>query len=76
MLLSLMKYKQVNIRYICGRNILHHPLDNYGNYSACKTLADNLKIFIEKPAFLYCGALCGVIGTTGCVDDESDFYDL
>lgn len=44
--------------------ILHHPLDNFGDYSTCKTLADRLNINIEKPAFSYCGALCGVIGTT------------
>jgi len=44
--------------------ILHHPLDNYGYYSTCKTLADKLKINIEKPGFLYFGAICGVIGTT------------
>lgn len=43
---------------------LHHPLDNYGHYSTCKTLADKLKINIEKPGFLYFGAMCGVIGTT------------
>ena len=59
--------------YIAGlkeRNIsiyiLHHPLDNYGKYSTCKTLADRLGISIERPAFLYFGALCGVIGTTDC----------
>ena len=46
--------------------VLHHPLDNYGNYSTCKTLADYLHINIEEPAFLYCGALCGVVGTTDC----------
>jgi len=46
--------------------VLHHPLDNFGTYSTCKTLADKLGIIIEKPAFLYFGALCGVIGTTGC----------
>jgi putative NIF3 family GTP cyclohydrolase 1 type 2 len=44
--------------------ILHHPLDNYGVYSTCKTLANKLKINIEKPGFLYYGAMCGVIGTT------------
>ncbi len=44
--------------------VLHHPLDNYGKYSTCKTLADKLKINIEKPGFLYFGAMCGVIGTT------------
>lgn len=46
--------------------VLHHPLDNYGDYSTCKTLADSIKMKIERPAFLYCGALCGVIGTVDC----------
>ena len=46
--------------------VLHHPLDNFGRYSTCGTLADKLKIKIEQPAFLYCGAYCGVTGTTGC----------
>jgi len=44
--------------------VLHHPLDNYGKYSTCKTLADKLKINIKKPGFLYFGAMVGVIGTT------------
>jgi putative NIF3 family GTP cyclohydrolase 1 type 2 len=43
---------------------MHHPLDNYGDYSTCKTLADKLKINIEKAGFLYFGALCGITGTT------------
>jgi len=46
--------------------ILHHPLDNFGKYSTCGTLADNLKISVERPAFLYYGAMCGIIGTTAC----------
>jgi len=46
--------------------ILHHPLDNYGAYSTCKTLAEQLGIVIERPAFLYYGAYCGVVGTTDC----------
>lgn len=46
--------------------VLHHPLDNYGEYSTCKTLADSIGLRIERPAFLYCGALCGVIGTMDC----------
>jgi len=46
--------------------ILHHPLDNFGRYSTCGTLADALGIAVERPAFLYYGALCGVIGTSGC----------
>jgi len=47
---------------------LHLPLDNYGEYSTGKTLADALGIKIEKPFCLYYGALCGVIGTTDCKD--------
>jgi len=46
--------------------ILHHPLDNYGPYSTCLTLAERLGISVEKPAFMYYGALCGLIGTTDC----------
>ena len=38
-----------NIAELKERNIsiyvLHHPLDNYGKYSTCKTLADKLTIF-------------------------------
>ncbi|MEG1256847.1 Nif3-like dinuclear metal center hexameric protein [Clostridium sp.] len=46
--------------------ILHVPLDNYGEYSTSKTLADVLNIEIEKPFKSYCGALSGVIGKTKC----------
>ena len=68
------------IRKLKERNIsvyvLHHPLDNFGKYSTCGTLADNLKIKVEKPAFLYCGAMCGVIGTTHCktINELHDHY--
>jgi putative NIF3 family GTP cyclohydrolase 1 type 2 len=48
--------------------ILHHPLDNFGKYSTCGTLANELKIHVEKPAFLYYGAMCGVIGTAVCAE--------
>jgi len=48
--------------------VLHHPLDNYGDYSTCKTLADRIGLHVERPDFLYCGALCGVIGTIDCSD--------
>ncbi|MEG0307513.1 MAG: Nif3-like dinuclear metal center hexameric protein [Clostridium sp.] len=41
---------------------LHVPLDNFGEYSTSKTLADALDIEIEKPFKAYCGALSGVIG--------------
>ena len=56
--------------------ILHHPLDNYSKYSTCGTLANELKINILKPAFLYMGAYCGVIGTTECksIDELSHCY--
>ncbi|MDD4415084.1 MAG: Nif3-like dinuclear metal center hexameric protein [Oscillospiraceae bacterium] len=54
--------------------ILHHPLDNFGKYSTCRTLADKLNIVIEKPAFLYFGAMCGVIGTTEC-DTVSELHE-
>lgn len=45
---------------------LHVPLDNFGEYSTSKTLADILDIEIEKPFKNYCGALSGVIGKTTC----------
>jgi len=56
--------------------VLHHPLDNFGKYSTCGTLADNLKIKVEKPAFLYFGAMCGIIGTTHCntISELHDHY--
>jgi len=46
----------------------HYPLDNYGEYSNSKTLAEALDIIIEKPFAEFSGALCGVIGTTNCKD--------
>lgn len=46
----------------------HYPLDNYGEYSNSKTLAEALDIVIEKPFAEFSGALCGVIGTTNCKD--------
>lgn len=55
--------------------VLHHPLDNYGKYSTCKTLADKLKISIETPAFLYYGAFCGIVGTTDC-NTTGELHDL
>jgi len=45
---------------------LHVPLDNLGDFSTSKTLADSLGINIEKPFAEYFGALAGVIGTTDC----------
>ena len=50
----------------------HYPLDNYGEYSNSKTLAEALDIIIEKPFAGFSGALCGVIGTTNC----KDVYEL
>ena len=58
------------IKALKDRNIsiyvLHHPLDNLGEYSTCRTLAEQLDIEIEKPAFSYYGAMCGVIGRANC----------
>jgi putative NIF3 family GTP cyclohydrolase 1 type 2 len=56
--------------------VLHHPLDNFGKYSTCGTLADRLKLHGVKPAFMYYGALCGVIGTTDCrtIGELHDHY--
>ena len=56
--------------------ILHCPLDNYGEYSTCKKLAEKIGIKIERPAFLYFGAMCGVIGTIDCntLDELSERY--
>jgi len=45
---------------------LHHPLDNFGEYSTCKTFADRIGIKTEQPAFLYYGAFCGLFGTIDC----------
>lgn len=38
----------------------------FGKYSTAKTLADEINLIIERPSFMYCGALCGVIGTIDC----------
>ena len=46
----------------------HYPLDNFGEYSTSKTLADALGIKITKPFAEIDGAMCGVIGTTDCKD--------
>jgi putative NIF3 family GTP cyclohydrolase 1 type 2 len=40
----------------------HTPLDDFGEYSTSKTLADALDIEIIKPFVSYYGGLCGVIG--------------
>lgn len=45
---------------------LHVPLDNYGEYSTSKTLADALRLTDLKPCSPYCGGLAGVIGNTKC----------
>ncbi|GBU24382.1 hypothetical protein R83H12_01012 [Fibrobacteria bacterium R8-3-H12] len=59
---SLEMLKEKNISLYC----LHHPLDNYSQYSTSKTLADALDIEIIKPFAKYSGAVCGVIGKTKC----------
>jgi putative NIF3 family GTP cyclohydrolase 1 type 2 len=43
---------------------LHVPLDNYGEYSTSKSLANVLWIKAEKPFAPYRGSLCGVFGKT------------
>lgn len=45
---------------------LHVPLDNFGEYSTSKTLADALGIKDLKPCSPYEGGLAGVIGKTKC----------
>jgi len=57
-LLEQMKKKRISI--YC----LHHPLDNYSEYSTSKTLADALEIEIIKPFAHFSGAACGVLGKT------------
>ncbi len=44
--------------------VLHVPLDNYGEYSTSKTLADAIGVKIEKPFASYFGSLAGVICST------------
>lgn len=46
----------------------HYPLDNFGEYSTSKTLADALGVKIETTFAESGGAMCGVIGTTDCKD--------
>lgn len=55
--------------------VLHHPLDNYGEYSTCKTLADRINLKIDHPAFLYCGAYCGVIGTMDFIKSIGELHE-
>lgn len=43
---------------------LHVPLDNFGKYSTSVSLANALKIKVDKPFGGYFGALCGVFGKT------------
>ena len=66
-------YKQINpvlLKKLKERRIsiynLHVPLDNYGDYSTSKTLADALNIEIIKPFAEYFGGSAGVIGKTNC----------
>lgn len=56
----LMQFKKRNISIYN----LHVPLDNYGEYSTSKTLAEALDIKSKKSFAPYFGALCGVIGNT------------
>lgn len=44
----------------------HLPLDNFGEYSVSKALADALSIEIEKPFATFLEADCGIIGKTNC----------
>lgn len=46
----------------------HYPLDNFGEYSTTKTLADALGITVIEPFAEFSGALCGIIGKTDCKD--------
>jgi putative NIF3 family GTP cyclohydrolase 1 type 2 len=59
-LLEMLKRKNISI--YC----LHSPLDDYGEYSTSKTLADALEIEIIKPFFNYFGCVPGLIGKTKC----------
>ena len=68
------KFRERQISVFCH----HHPLDNYGEFSTGKTLADALGITVEKPFAEYCGAVCGIIGTTDCksVEELRERYAL
>ena len=57
-LLEMLRDKQISL--YC----LHHPLDNYSEFSTSKTLADALKIEIIRPFVEFSGAVCGVIGNS------------
>ena len=59
-LLEMLRKKNISI--YC----LHSPLDDYGDYSTSKTLADVLEIDIIKPFINYCGCVPGIIGKTKC----------
>jgi putative NIF3 family GTP cyclohydrolase 1 type 2 len=50
---------------------LHHPLDNYGEYSTSVSLARVLGTEPDKSFGLYAGALCGVFGKTECKDVQA-----
>jgi len=56
----------------------HHPLDNYGEYSTGKTLADVLGIAIERRFAEFGGAMAGIIGTSECksVAELNEKYSL
>jgi len=57
-LLEMLKNKQIS--FYC----LHHPLDNYSEYSTSNTLSNALDIEVIKPFAYFSGAVCGVIGKT------------
>jgi len=63
---SLEKFKENRVSIYS----LHVPLDNFGEYSTTKTLADALGVEVERPFFDYCGALAGIIGRTECESVE------
>jgi putative NIF3 family GTP cyclohydrolase 1 type 2 len=57
--------KQFQAKKIAIYN-LHVPLDNFGEYSTSVSLAKALEIRPEKPFAPYFGALCGILGKSGC----------
>ena len=63
-LIELLKERNISVF------VLHNPLDNYGEFSTCKTLAEQLSVLTDFPAFSFYGALCGVIGGINC--DSTD----
>jgi putative NIF3 family GTP cyclohydrolase 1 type 2 len=56
----LLQFKERNISIFN----FHVPLDNFGEYSTTKTLADALGVNFEKIFAPYFGAMCGIFGKT------------